>query len=143
MLISGKCHCGNLRFHLRWLPEPAEIPARACTCTFCTKHGALWTACADGELIVSVRDPALHSRYAFETRTADFHVCRRCGIVPVVTSRIDGNVYAVVNVNTFEAFDATLLKRTSVSFDTEDETSRQERRRRHWIGRVAFVGDCA
>lgn len=140
MLIFGKCHCGNIRLQLRWLPEPVEIPVRACTCAFCTKHGGVWTACAGGELIVSVRDRALHSRYAFETKTADFHVCSRCGVVPVVTSRIDGNVYAVVNVNTFEEFDEALLKRASVSFATEDEASRLGRRQRNWIGRVAFVG---
>jgi hypothetical protein len=140
MYITGKCHCGNIQFQLRWTPEPTEIPARACTCAFCAKHGGVWTACAGGELIVSVRDPALHSRYAFETKTADFHVCSRCGVVPVVTSRIDGNVYAVVNVNTFEEFDEALLKRASVSFDAEDESSRLARRKRNWIARVSFIG---
>jgi hypothetical protein len=24
---------------LTWDPEPAEIPARACNCSFCIKHG--------------------------------------------------------------------------------------------------------
>ncbi|GMV31513.1 MAG: hypothetical protein AMXMBFR59_36380 [Rhodanobacteraceae bacterium] len=139
MLIHGHCHCGNLRFQLRWAPDPSEIPARACTCSFCRKHGGVWTACPSGELLVAVRDPALHSRYVFETRTADFHVCRRCGVVPVVTSRIDGTQYAVVNVNAFDGVDGSLLKQSPVTFDTEDEASRLARRRRNWIGRVAFM----
>lgn len=139
MFIHGKCHCGNIRFQLRWLPEPAEIPARACTCTFCVKHGGVWTACPTGELVVSVRDPALRSRYAFGTHTADFHVCSRCGVVPIATSRIDAMTYAVVNVNTFEGVDSSLLKNASVSFDEEDEPSRLARRKRNWIGRVAFL----
>lgn len=139
MFISGQCHCGNIRFQLRWLPEPADIPARACTCAFCVKHGGVWTACPTGELIVSVRDSALHSRYVFGTNTADFHVCSRCGVVPVVTSAIDGTTYAVVNVNTFEDVDGSLLRKASVSFDEEDEPSRLARRRRNWIGRVAFM----
>jgi hypothetical protein len=26
MLISGRCHCGNISFTLDWRPEPSEIP---------------------------------------------------------------------------------------------------------------------
>jgi hypothetical protein len=118
----------------------SEIPARACTCSFCTKHGGVWTACPTGELIVSVANEALRNHYTFGTGTADFHVCARCGAVPVVTSEIEGTTYAVVNVNTFEGVDSSLLKRASVTFDAEDERSRLARRRRNWIGRVSFAG---
>ena len=34
MLIRGKCHCGNISFSLTWDPDPKEIRARACDCTF-------------------------------------------------------------------------------------------------------------
>ena len=139
MRVWGRCHCGNIGFELHWQPEPTEIPARACTCTFCKKHGGVWTACPTGELSVTVQDRSLRSRYSFGTRTADFHVCARCGAVPVVTSLIDGTTYAVVNVNSFEGVDEALLKRTSVSFDAEDEPTRLSRRKRHWIGRVTFT----
>ena len=44
MIIRGGCHCGNIRFSLSWEPDPAEIPARACICSFCTKHGGVWTS---------------------------------------------------------------------------------------------------
>lgn len=140
MLIRGACHCGNIRFTLDWQPEPGEIPARACGCTFCQKHGGVWTSCPTGELTVAVADPARVNRYAFGTRTADFHVCAACGAVPVVTSLIDGTTYAVVNVNTFEGVDASLLRRAAVSFDGEDEAGRLARRARGWIPRVRFSG---
>lgn len=29
MLISGRCHCGNISFALDWWPEPSEIPGSA------------------------------------------------------------------------------------------------------------------
>src|SRR5689334_9420190 len=115
MLIHGKCHCGNISFSLTWEPSPAEIPARACTCSFCTKHGGVWTSTPDGALRILVRDPALVSRYAFGTETADFHVCARCGVVPVVTSRIAGRLYAVVSVNAFDDVDPALLRHGSMS----------------------------
>src|SRR5438132_12453520 len=102
MLIRGKCHCGNIAFTLAWEPDPVEIPARACTCTFCVKHGGVWTSKPDGTLEVVVKDPALVSKYVFGTKTEEFHTCARCGVVPVVTSRIDGGLYAVVILNTFD-----------------------------------------
>jgi hypothetical protein len=138
MRIPGSCHCGNIAFELLWEPEPAEIPARACTCSFCTKHGGVWTACPTGTLVVTVADPVLVSRYAFGTRTADFHICSKCGVVPVVTSDIDGRTYAVVSVNAFQGVDPSLLKRASVTFDAEDEQSRLARRKRNWIPNVRF-----
>ncbi len=139
MLIHGRCHCGNISFALAWNPDPAEIPARACTCSFCTKHGGVWTSNPGAALEVVVRDPALASRYAFGTRTAEFHVCARCGIVPVVTSRIDGHLYAVVSVNAFEDVEPSLLRRASASFDGEGNETRLARRKRSWIADVRYT----
>jgi hypothetical protein len=139
MLIHGRCHCGNISFRLTWDPDPAEIPAPACDCTFCTKHGGVWTSNPRGSLEVVIEDPALVSTYAFGTETAEFHTCARCGVVPAVTSRIEDRVYAVVNVNTFENVAAALIRRTPASFGAEEQGSRLERRKRNWIGDVAFV----
>ncbi|MDI1479387.1 hypothetical protein [Polyangium sp. y55x31] len=138
MQIHGQCHCANISFTLDWTPEPSEIPARACTCSFCTKHGGVWTSCPSGSLRVHVREPSLVSKYAFGTKTADFHVCAKCGITPVVTCRIDGRLYAVVNVNTFEDVDPALLRRSSATLDRETEEVRLARRKRNWIADVAY-----
>ena len=138
MLITGACHCGNISFRLDWQPEPKEIPARACTCSFCVKHGGVWTSCPTGSLVIEVRNRRHVSTYAFGTKTAEFHVCSHCGIVPVVTSTIEGQVYAVVSVNAFDNVDASLLRRTALSFDGEERGDRLARRRRNWIGRVEF-----
>jgi len=139
VLISGSCHCGNISFTLTWAPEPSEIPARACTCSFCTKHGGVWTSCPTGSLKVTVLDSSLVSKYAFETKTAEFHICSRCGIVPVVTCRIDGRLYAVVSVNVFEGVARSLLQRAVATFDEESEEARLARRKRNWIANVEYV----
>jgi hypothetical protein len=143
MLIHGKCHCGNIAFSLSWEPDPVEIPARACDCSFCTKHGGVWTSNPKGALEVAVKDPSLVSQYAFGTRTAEFHICARCGIVPVVTSRIDGHLYAVVSVNAFEGGMQSLFRRAPASFDGEGTESRLARRKRNWIADVRFVEGAA
>jgi hypothetical protein len=139
MLIHGKCHCGNISFSLTWEPSPAEIPARACTCSFCSKHGGVWTSNPRGALKVVVGDPSLVSRYAFGTRTADFHVCTRCGIVPLATSRIDDHLYAVVSVNAFEGVDPALLRRSPANLEGEEKDSRLARRKRSWIADVEYL----
>jgi hypothetical protein len=135
-MLRGACHCGNISFTLEH--EPAEIVARACGCTFCTKHGGVWTAWPNGELRVTVEDPAAVSRYAFATRTATFHVCARCGVVPVVTSLIGDRVYAVVSVLALDV-DQTLVRRVPASFDGESLDERLARRARGWIANVEGV----
>ena len=70
MIVEGSCHCRNIRFALTWDPDPVEIPARACGCTFCMKHGGLWTSNPRGALRVAVDDPELVTRYRFDRASA-------------------------------------------------------------------------
>jgi len=136
MTIDGKCHCGNISFALDWKAPGNEIQVRACGCSFCVKHGGVWTSHAGSTLEVAVRDPARVSRYQFGTGTAEFHLCTQCGVVPVVTSTIAGRVYAVVNVNTFENVEPSRLVRSSTNFDGEGVDDRLARRQRNWIADV-------
>ncbi len=143
MLIQGRCHCGNIAFTLDWHPSADAIPARACTCSFCTRHGGVWTSCRDGSLLVNIAAPERVSHYAFATGTATFHVCSRCGVVPVVTSEIDNRCYAVVNVNTFQNVDASRLQRSPITFDDEAGNDRLERRKLGWMANVEFAAPAA
>ena len=136
MLINGKCHCGNIAFVLEWPDDSPGIPARACACSFCVKHGGVWTSNPKARLAVTVRDAGLVSMYAFGTRTATFHVCTQCGAVPFVVSDIEGHAYAVVNVNTFEGVEESRLRRGSADFEGEDTQARLARRARNWIADV-------
>ncbi len=139
MLIHGSCHCGNISFELTWEPDPSEIPARACSCSFCTKHGGVWTSNPNGSLGVNVEEPSLVSRYSFGTRTAVFHICSRCGIAPVVTSVVENHLYAVVSVHAFNNVEQSLLRRAPASFEGESVESRLARRKRNWIADVQYV----
>lgn len=143
MLIHGSCHCQNITFTLEWVPAPSTIPARTCTCTFCRKHGGVWTSCPTGTLDVVFADASLVSTHAFETRTADFHICSKCGVVPVVSSRIDGRLYAVVSGNASEGIGRSVLQQAAATFDGEGEDARLSRRQRSRIPNVRFASEAA
>lgn len=138
-MITGKCHCGNIAFVLDWPGAPSELIARECGCSFCVKHGGVWTSNRDAKLSVTLVGAV--SKYVFGTKTAAFYVCTRCGAVPVVTSEIADHVYAVVNVNTFENLGSLPVRREPVSFDGEEQQLRLARRQRNWIADVHIVGE--
>jgi hypothetical protein len=139
MEITGGCHCGNIRYVLNRAGDVSEIRIRRCGCTFCTKHGGSWTSHRDWALAAEIRNESLVSKYRFGTRTADFYVCARCGVVPIVVSAIDGRSYAVVNTNTFEGIDLSALASMATNFDGEGTGERLERRKRNWIGTIRIV----
>ncbi len=110
--------------------------ARRCGCTFCRKHGGVWTSHPRAELTVTMSDRAAVSVYRFGTATADFLVCAVCGAVPVVVSEIDGTPYAVVNVNTLDLPEGVELSESATDFDAESTDLRLARRRENWIKAV-------
>ncbi len=138
-LIDGKCHCGNISYTFHWPGDGAEIPVRACSCTFCSKHGGLYTSNQEAKLRAVVHNDSLVSHYQFGTSTAEFYVCSRCGAVPFVTSEMEDRLYAVVNVNTFEGVDPSVFVKAIANFDGEEVESRLERRKRTWIPSVSIT----
>ena len=140
LFIRGSCHCGNIRYVLRWPLDGNEIPVRACSCGFCTKHRGTYASHPDAELDVMVSGEAPVSRYAFASGTAEFFVCCRCGVVPFATSEIDNRLFAVVNVNTFEPDDPLIFIQEATNFDGESTEERLARRKRNWIAAVSIEG---
>jgi len=65
-----------------------------------------------------------------------------CGVVPFVTSTIDGNEYAVVNVNTFDNVDHADFDSSVTDFDGESIGDRLERRKQKWIAQVRMELGC-
>lgn len=129
--IRGSCHCGNIRFTLEW-PDMGPIPVRACGCTFCTKHGGLWTSNPRGRFRLQVAAAAKAGPYRFGTRSADFHICAECGVAPIVTCVMDGTRFAVVNANAFDNVDRAELSAVAADFEGEAMEARLARRRRNW-----------
>ena len=130
--INASCHCGNIRVAFDWPGSLRPIPVRACGCTLCTKHRGVWTSHPQGRFRLRIADASKASQYRFGTKTADFHVCLTCGVIPIVTCVLDGTRYAVVNVNTFDDVDRSQLIEAAADFEGETTENRLARRRKNW-----------
>ena len=53
-------------------------------------------------MIVQINNLTQLTRHTFGTRTAEFLICKQCEEMPLVTSEIDGRLYAVVNIHTLQ-----------------------------------------
>jgi hypothetical protein len=137
--IEGGCHCRNIHIDLLWPQSEQSIAIRNCSCSFCRKHGGAWTSHRDAELVAAIDDWSRVSKYRFGTETADFTVCSVCGTVPFVACDIDGQLYAVINVNSFKDFKEFSLTRSASNFDGEERGDRIARRRRNWIPRLRIA----
>jgi hypothetical protein len=130
--FSGRCHCGNIALTLETALAPKQLPLRECACSFCRKHGARTAADPAGRARIAVRDPALFSRYRFEHGTADFLICRACGIYVAAVVSDGGRAFATLNVRSFD--DQVFFGREAIPVSYEGETAdaRRERRRERW-----------
>jgi hypothetical protein len=71
MTITGSCHCGATRFEIDAAPESAT----ACTCSFCSKTGALWSYYEPGQVRFTVTTDGLYA-----PRVNRHHFCPVCGM---------------------------------------------------------------
>ncbi len=131
-LPSGHCHCRNVLVTFETTKPLEQLVIRACTCSFCTQHGARHVTDPEGFVQITVRDPSKLNRYRFALKTADFLVCRECGIYLGAIYTEGDKSYATVNVNNFEQLEAFLKQPQPVSYDHETEIERRARRKAKW-----------
>ncbi|RUU74660.1 GFA family protein [Mesorhizobium sp. M7A.F.Ca.MR.362.00.0.0] len=128
---TGGCHCGNIRLEFSTELEPPQTEVRACQCSFCVRHGSRAVADPNGRLVISVKDETQLRRYQFGLRTADYLICRRCGVYVAAIARDDARAIVIINaLDDRERFNREPVR---VDFDAESRAQRQDRRRTHWM----------
>lgn len=73
-IISGSCHCGATRLEV--LEPVTEMVA--CTCSICSKRGALWSYHKPTQFKLLTPREAL-STYRWQSRMVAHHFCGSCG----------------------------------------------------------------
>lgn len=128
MILRGGCHCGGLTVEFETAIAPEALPLRECQCKFCRMHGARNATDPAGRLRIVAAAAAL-GRYRFALGTADFLVCRRCGVYVACT--LDDRV---ASLNTRVLDEAARLSGpvTPVRYDGETAAERRARRLSRW-----------
>lgn len=137
-VFEGGCHCGNLTYVFAASRNLEALGLRADMCGFCRAHGARNTSDPDGTIRIKVRDASLLERYRFGLRTADFLVCRRCGVYIGAFLPDASGGWFTVNANTFKARPPLDFPAVPHDFDAEDAAGRIARRKARWTPVAAF-----
>jgi hypothetical protein len=128
---QGGCHCGNLRVRIRLTKPSADMPVRSCACSFCRAH-ATRTVSDPAGLAELWADWSLVQKYQFGSRTADYLLCRRCGVYIGAVCETPAGWRAVINTLCLEDRAAFIQQATHPDYDQETVTMRLARRARNW-----------
>jgi hypothetical protein len=129
---SGECHCGALGYAYTTSVEPSAWRVRSCQCSFCRRHGAVCTSDRSGTLRFAHRKPDRLARYCFALETADFLVCRTCGVYVGAVIATQRGRFGIVNLNALAEAPPDLPPAVPVRYDDEVKSDRVDRRERVW-----------
>lgn len=129
---EGGCHCGKIRVVLESEIDPRQIKVRACQCSFCRKHGARAVSDPDGMLTIQIADEAHVMRYEFAHRTAEFLICRDCGVYVAAVTHGPGERRAIVQLNALTD-DQFFGVAVAVEYGEETQAERIGRRHKVWM----------
>lgn len=128
---AGQCHCGAIRATLEATKPAAELQARACQCSFCTRHGAMTVSDPAGRATFEIARAALN-RYQFETRTGTSLLCARCGMYAGVVLEDEGKVWSAINVRGLAVPEFKDRVAERVVYEGENPQARVARRKQKW-----------
>lgn len=128
----GHCHCGAIGFDFRTALLPPDWSIRACQCSFCRARDALSSSDPAGELRFTAAQPEHLQRYRFAMRTADFLLCRNCGVyIGAVIETANGR-FGIVNTHALAVLLADIANVQPISYDAEQKAGRVARREDRW-----------
>jgi hypothetical protein len=129
--LDGHCHCGNVRYCLQTQQRLEDVIVRICGCAFCLRHRPRHWSDPHGSLAIEVAEPAEIILYRFGHGTADFVLCRRCGVYCFAIAEMDGCYRAVTNLNLALEGDAR-PRESALEALAEDPEARVRRRSANW-----------
>jgi hypothetical protein len=128
----GRCHCGALSVRYRTALPVEAWSVRADQCSFCRAHAALSTSDPAGSLAFAANDAVLLQRYRFGLRTADFLICRCCGVYVGAVFASAERRFGVFNIRVLRPMPEGLPAAVPVSYEGETAPERAARRAVRW-----------
>ena len=134
---EGRCHCGAIGYSFRTRMAPQEWTLRACQCSFCRAHATLTASDPSGTVKFHEHESGALERYRFGLRTADFLLCRKCGVYIGALIETSRGRYGIVNVHALRPRPADLRAPLAVEYGEENTGQRVARREQLWTPVVA------
>jgi hypothetical protein len=131
MILRGACHCGQVEVAFETAMSVADLPLRACGCSFCRRHGTKAVADPNGLLTISAAPNGLN-RYRFGLWTADYLICRTCGAYVAAVVSGNGEERATLNVTATAISGLADRRAEPVDYDRENADGRRARRLTSW-----------
>ncbi|MGQ0750931.1 MAG: GFA family protein [Betaproteobacteria bacterium] len=130
--FEGACHCGAIGYVYRTAMDPESWNVRACQCSFCRAHAVRTTSDPAGSVQFRERVRGTLHHYRFGQMTADYLVCRKCGVyIGAEISAPEGR-YGIVNINALQPVPARLPEAVAAVYEAETAEQRIARRRERW-----------
>lgn len=129
---EGACHCGAIEYAFETARGPRSWDVRACQCSFCRGHGAIVTSDPAGTARFAYVHPDRLRRYRFGLRTADYLLCRECGMYVGAVMLTGAGAVAIVNLNLLRERPRGLASPRAVNRAGESLEDRRARRRTQW-----------
>jgi hypothetical protein len=140
MLFTGQCHCGNLQARFESGFSAAQLPLRACQCSFCRAHGTVSAADPYGRLTLTASAPDQVRHYRFGLGITDFLICTRCGVYVAAVMEIDGRSFASLNTKVLRQRAELAQPPQPLKYDGETAEQRRVRRQRNWTPTELHLG---
>ena len=129
---SGRCHCGCIGFRYITSVPPDSWSLRICRCSFCRAHGARYVSDPAGTVDFVLTKPEFLVRYRFGSRTADFLLCRGCGVYVGARMTTAAGGFSIINVNALTIEPLNMPSAEPVTYDGESSEERVARREARW-----------
>lgn len=129
---QGQCFCGAIGFTYSTGTPPPQWSIRACQCRFCRAHDALSTSDTGGRLVFVAAEPRHLQRYRFAMKTADFLLCRNCGVYIGAVISTQAGRFGIINTHALDPVPQDIADVQPISYDKEDSSGRIARREERW-----------
>ena len=137
--FDGSCHCQALGFSFQTSLPVTEWSVRACQCGFCRARDAMTTSDPAGRLTFHVNEPDALQRYRFGLNTADFLLCRRCGVYIGAQIQTAGGAFGIINTRALTPHLQGLPAAAAADYGSENAGERIQRREKRWTPLAKLV----
>lgn len=131
MRYSGECHCGKVKAFFETQKTPQELGVRTCQCVFCRRHGAANISDPEGKVTIDA-SPDDMNRYSFALRTADFLICRHCGVYVAAVMGEGAGIVSTLNVIGLRMENFFDIEEAPMDYGAETTEERIARRYARW-----------